>query len=78
MWTFFLVDQATFDSTDWWASPTWSVGPALIGGGTHAGKYAVDVEIFNCSEIFEAYRTLLETFPTAECDDRDEWFPPPE
>jgi len=77
-WTFYLVDAETHESTNWSPTPYLSVGPRLIGAGEHAGKYAVNVSIFGCDSAFESYRNVLESFPTAVCSDRDEWFPPPE
>ena len=78
-YTFFIVDQSTYASTDWTPDAWLNVAPLLIRGGPHEGGYAVNVEIFNSSPAFEVYRTLLESMPTAECDsdDLDEWFPPP-
>lgn len=79
-YNFFIVDQDTYDSTDWSPDAWLNVAPRLIGGGTHSGKYAVNTQIFSSDPAFEAYRTLLESMPTAECDegDLDEWFPDPE
>ena len=74
---FFLVDSDTYASTDWQASPVWSVGPVPITAGEHDGKYAVNTDIFACSDIFEKYRTLLESMPTAECSNLNDWFPTP-
>lgn len=76
-WTFFIVDPDTYGDTDWQAAPHWNVAPRLIGGGPQEGNYAVDVKIFDCSPIFEKYRALLESMPTAVCDDDDTWFPLP-
>ena len=78
MWTFFLVDADTYASTDWTPTPYLNLGPKLIEAGDHEGEYAVNVQIFNCDPAYEAYRTLLESMPTAVCDDREEWFPEPE
>lgn len=77
-WTFYIVDASTFEDTDWQASQNWNVAPRLIDGGPNVGKYAVNVRLLDCSPIFEAYRDLLESMPTAVCgtDDRDVWFPP--
>ena len=78
IYTFFIVDQATYEATDWSPDAWLDVAPRLIGGGPEEGGYAVNDEIFNCDPAFEAYRTLLESMPTAQCneDDLDEWFPP--
>ena len=78
-YTFFIVDETTYEATDWTPAAWLDVAPKPIGGGTHNGKYAVNVEIFNSDTAFETYRTLLESMPTAQCDqgDLDEWFPPP-
>ena len=78
--TFFIVDEATHDSTDWSPNAWLNVSPKLIDGGAHEGKYAVNTQIFNCDPAFEAYRSILESMPTAECgdDDYETWFPPPE
>ena len=75
-WTFFLVDPETYEETDWAPAPYLNVAPRLIEAGDHEGKYAINVEIFNCDPAFEQYRELLETMPTAVCDDRDAWWPP--
>ena len=77
-WTLFIVDPETFEETDWAPTSYLNVGPRLIAAGPHAGGYAVNVEIFGCDPAFEQYRTLLESMPTAVCEDRDEWWPPPE
>lgn len=77
-WTFFLVDPETYEATDWAPTPYLNVGPTLITADEHAGAYAVNVEIFNCDPAYEQYRTLLESMPTAVCDDRDAWWPPPD
>ena len=77
-WTFFLVDAETYEETDWAPTSYLNVGPRQILAGDYEGDYAVNVEIFNSDPAFESYRTLLESMPTAVCDDRDAWFPPPE
>jgi|TARA_R100001530_G_scaffold2398_1_gene3996 hypothetical protein len=78
-YTFFIVDEATYEATDWTPDAWLDVAPKLITGGPQVGGYAVNVQIFNSAPEFEAYRTLLESMPTAQCDedDLDEWFPPP-
>lgn len=69
------MDAETYAATDWSPNAFLNVAPRLIEAGDHEGSYAVNVEIFNCDPAFEEYRELLETMPTAVCDDRDAWWP---
>ena len=77
-WTFFIVNEATHGQTNWAPNAWLNVSPIPIRGGSETGGYAVNVEIFTSDPAFEAYRSLLESMPTAVCDDLDEWFPPPD
>ena len=74
-WTFYLVDAETYEDTDWTPTPYLDVSPQRIRAGAHAGKYAVNVEIFNSDPAFSQYRNLLNTMPTASCDNRSAWWP---
>ena len=78
MWTFFIVDASTYETTDWKPEPWLDVAPILITQGDFEGGYAVNVEIFNAATEYEQYRTLLESMPTEVCDDLSDWWDDPE
>lgn len=75
--TYFILTEEIVEETDWSPVPELRIRPALIHGGAHAGKYAVNVTIFDAAPQFEEYRDLLEAQPTAQCRNPDLWFPPP-
>jgi len=73
---YYVIDKTTNDETDWYAAPYWRIEPVAIEAGEHKGKYAVIASILGCDPIFEAYRELLESFPTATATELDGCFPP--
>jgi len=77
--TFYIVDQDTYDSTNWQISPCLNFFPLKIGGGEYAGNYVISKDGMGYNPENEIHRELLESMPTAQCDedDLDEWFPPP-
>ena len=78
-YTFYIVDQATYDSTDWQVSPCLNFFPRKIDGGEYAGNYAINKAGMGNNPENEILAPLLESMPTAQCDkdDLDEWFPEP-
>lgn len=66
MTTFFIIPNADFQSKDWKVNEFLNVGPVQIYSGTYAGSWAVNTAIFGCDKVFEAFRTTLEAYPTAE------------
>ena len=77
MATFFIIDQDTFDNSDWVAAPYWKIVPGKLEGGEYEGKYAVKTTLLDHDSIFEKYRTTLEAFPTATDEDLEDHIPPP-
>ena len=49
MATYFIIDQDTFDNTDWRASPTWILSPRPLEGGQYEGKYKIGLGIYTDS-----------------------------
>ena len=77
MKNYFILDTETVNGTDWSPKPCLHANPTLIKQGPHEGKYAIGVGILNCSPAYEIYRELLETMPTATCENGEDWWPLP-
>lgn len=75
MKTFFIIDPETTASTDWSPTPYLGLAPVLIRKGEHEGSYAIDTYCFQSASEYEVYRPLLETFPTADLEKNEDWFP---
>lgn len=68
---FFVVNAGRLNAINKRVSDACHVGAVPILRGTHAGKHAVNVEIFKSDPAFEKVRAMLESCPTAEIDPAD-------
>lgn len=62
---FFIVNSGRLNAVNKRVSDCCNVAPVKIATGTHAGKYAVNVEIFTSDPAFEKVRAVLESCPVA-------------
>ena len=75
MKTFFIIDTETVITTNWSPKPYLHAGPRLITEGQYEGKYGINTNIFNNDPAYEVYREVLESFPTAVCENVEDGWP---